>query len=350
MESKKWIRIFLIVLIALLLFAGSLVLIIDPFFHYRAPQSFWKYTLKEERYQNNGILKYFNYDSIITGTSHTENFKTSEFDSLFNCNSVKVSLSGAQFKELANQTRWAINNKKNLKYILYGITYEDILLDKNFSEYKDFPTYLYDDNILNDYKYIFNVSALKCALKNLIYTINNYKNTSFDEYANWNSIFPFSKEETLKEYKRIESKLDAKNLTKEERKTIEENLKQNFIDIINLNKDIKYYIFFAPHSIAWWDQANQTGDILKYLEAEEIFINTLLEFDNVKLYSFFNKYDLICNLDKYRDLTHYSEDVNSQILKWIKNDEYLITKENKDGYLKEEREFYLSYDYDAIFE
>lgn len=75
----------------------------------------------------------------------------------------------------------------------------------------------------------------------------------------------------------------------------------------------------------------------------------MLEYDNVKLYSFFNNYDLICNLNNYKDTAHYSEKINSQILQWIKNDEYLITKDNVDEYLEQEREFYLNYDYDSIF-
>lgn len=350
MESKKWLKIFFVIIIILLLIEGSTVFIVDPFFHYHAPSKWIKYTIDNERYQNNGILRYFDYDAIITGTSHTENFKTTEFNNLFNCNSVKVSLSGAQAKELGNQIKNAIKYNYKLKSVVYGITYEDILLDKDFTEYTTFPTYLYDDNILNDYKYIFNVSALKSAFQNIIYTVKKHKNSTFDEYTNWNSLFTYSKEEVLRRYNRIKDKEDIEKLPQDEEITVNENLKQNFIDVINLNKNITYYIFFTPHSIVWWDQANQTGNILKYLEAEEIFINTLLELDNVKLYSFFNNYDLICDLNNYKDITHYSGDVNSQILKWIKNDEYLITKNNKDEYLKEEREFYLNYDYDAIFE
>ena len=75
----------------------------------------------------------------------------------------------------------------------------------------------------------------------------------------------------------------------------------------------------------------------------------LLDYSNVKIYSFFNNFDLICNLDNYKDYTHFDGKINSQILNWIKNDEYLLTKENKDEYLKAERDFYLNYDYDSIF-
>ena len=58
---------------------------------------------------------------------------------------------------------------------------------------------------------------------------------------------------------------------------------------------------------------------------------------------------MICNLDNYKDIMHYSEDINSHILEWIKDDEYLLTKENAGEYLKNEKEFYMNYNYESIF-
>ena len=48
----------------------------------------------------NSKAKHFDYDAIITGTSMTENFLSSEFDSLFGVNSVKTTFSGASYKEI----------------------------------------------------------------------------------------------------------------------------------------------------------------------------------------------------------------------------------------------------------
>lgn len=49
-------------------------------YHYHAPLEDFAYLLdrNNERYQNYGILSHFSYDTIITGTSLTENFKSSE--------------------------------------------------------------------------------------------------------------------------------------------------------------------------------------------------------------------------------------------------------------------------------
>jgi len=351
-SSKKWLTIFFSIIIICALLVAIVVFVVDPYFHYHAPVSFLSYNFNGrsyERYVNNGIVKNFDYDAMIVGTSHTENFKTSEFNELWGCNSIKVPLSGAEFKELAEQTEVAIRHNNNLKYILTFLTYQDILNDKDAVRYEDYPTYLYDENIFNDYKYLFSGQALKKSIKNILYTLQNKETTSFDEYANWNDKYTYSKKKVLRKYERVADKVPATSLTNEEKDRVIGNINQNLVELAKANPDIEFYFCLAPNNIAWWDSVSQSGEILKYLEAEEILINSLLELDNVKLYSFFNNYSLTCNLNYYRDFYHFSEDVNSQILKWVKNDEYLITKENATEYLEQEKEFYLNYNYDAIF-
>ena len=72
-------------------------------------------------------------------------------------------------------------------------------------------------------------------------------------------------------------------------------------------------------------------------------------YDNIKLSSFFNNYNLICDLENYKDMLHYGEDINSKILLWVFNGDYQITKDNYQGYCEGERTFYLNYDYEKIF-
>ncbi len=361
MNSKKWVKIFFIIMITLLFLVATTVLVIDPYCHFHKPLNFLAYRLENGQYTNNGLLRQYEYDSIITGVSHSSNFKVSQFNELFNCNSIKVPLSGTEFKELADQLKMIINYKPDLKYVLYGLNYMDILHDKDLQTYPEYPTYLYDDDILNDCRYLFSGPVLKKIFKDVIlFTLTNHKTTNFDEYDSWeyyktldgeNIAELYSKESALEDYDRKEAVPDNEisGLNDEEKNKVMENFNQNLIDIIKDNPNIKFYLFLAPHSIVFWDSAKQSGNIQKYLEAEEILINNLLEFSNVKLFSFFNNYDLICNLDNYMDVEHYSGKISEQILNWIKNDEYLITKENKEDYLKSERNFYLNYDYDKLF-
>ena len=87
-----------------------------------------------------------------------------------------------------------------------------------------------------------------------------------------------------------------------------------------------------------------------WLEDEQTATELLLECPNVKLYNFFDRYDVICNPGYYCDDGHYNAEVNSMMLSWISQDIGLVTKENYLDKLETEREFYSGYDYDSIYE
>ena len=78
MNAKKFNIIVTGVVVFILFIIGAGTYMIDPLFHYHEPVEGLKYPINDERYQNDGIIKHFEYNAIITGSSMTENFKTSE--------------------------------------------------------------------------------------------------------------------------------------------------------------------------------------------------------------------------------------------------------------------------------
>ena len=86
------------------------------------------------------------------------------------------------------------------------------------------------------------------------------------------------------------------------------------------------------------------------IDAEQLSIEELLKAPNIKLYSFCNNFELVCDLDNYKDQAHYGEWVNSWILEWIKSGEWRLTKDNYLEYLREIRNFYNNYDYSSLRE
>ena len=142
-------------------------IIVAPFFHYHQQLPGLFYILSRERYQNDGILKHFDYDAIITGTSMRENFKTSEFDKLFKANSIKVPFSGATFKEMNDNIKTAYRTNHQVKYVVRSLDTYKFLSDKNNmrNDLEFYPEYLYNDDYLDDFKYFFMSMLQKQHLK-----------------------------------------------------------------------------------------------------------------------------------------------------------------------------------------
>ena len=326
------------------------MVIADPYFHYHGKIPGMKYRIYNERYINPGIMKHFEYDAIITGTSMNQNFKTSQMDSLFGTNAIKVPFSGAGFKEIRENLERAFESDNEIQYVLWGIDYVGLAKDADYVAYEDYPDYLYDNNILNDAPYVWNKEILfSGVLSNILMTLRGEETTSFDEYASWDvgRGWDFIKKTY---FRSVEIQPMENGLTEEEIKTVEENIRNNIVALAKEHPETKFLLFYSPYSILYWDIIYRDGTLEKQLEAEKITSELLLECENIELYNFFDKTDIVCNLDNYQDGLHYVNDINDMIMTWIAKGEGRITKDNYKDIIEWEREYYMNYDYDAIYQ
>ena len=351
--NKKYAILCLLFVLTFSLVFATITYIYDPFFHYHKPYSWVSYNLNYQRYQNDGILKHFDYDAIIIGSSMIENSKSSELDEIFNVHSVKIPLSGASNKEINNHIETAIKYNDNIKLIIRGLDMHrmDASAENMRYDYDYYPWYLYDELLYNDVKYVLNKSILfKYIIPTIRKTNLHQLSTTFDDYSKWYNIRTFSKEELLKNYDRLKQAHEKVDITDVDIKNINENTTQNVLDIAKSNPQIDFYVFVPPFSIYFWDSLNQEGTLEKMLDTIDIVFNLLVGQDNIHLYSFNAEKDIILNADIYKDIYHYNEKVNSLMLNWIKNGYDEINKDNIDKYLKDIRDFFTNYQYDILFE
>lgn len=341
-----------------LIFAGFMMstvaflnFVVDPCFHYRESNEKLTYILDNQRYINDGISKYFTYNAIITGTSMTEKFKSTEVDEIFNVNSIKTPFSGATYKEINEFLERAISYNNDVILIIRGLDTYNVLNEKDKMKYDSYPDYIYDDNKLNDINYLLDKFILKKTVFNVIApTFKGAQSTTFDDYSNWHTDSVYGKDAILNNFERKEKSTDVLELTLEDIETINTNISQNVTQLAIENPNIEFYMFYTPYSILYFDNLNQMGTIEMQIDALEYATSLILEVDNIKLFSFFDNYDIITNFDNYRDYTHYSEDINTIILEKMNEDEGLLTKSNYKEHFNILRDFYLNYDYEAIYD
>lgn len=354
---KRWNICVLGGILFIFLIIGGTTVYLDPVFHYHAPLNGYAYPLDDERYQNDGIVRHFNYNAIITGTSMTENFKTSECDELFGMKeaitSIKVPFAGAPYKEINDNLERAFEANAEIKLVIRGLDYISMTDDKDavWDGVRDYgyPEYLTNDNIFDDVQYLFNKEIfINKTLKVLECTQDGKSTTSFDDYMFWSDNMEYGKDVVLDGYERGERLETEREFTEEERIRMLDSLRQNVTDLVEQHPDVEFYIFFPPYSICYWDVLNQKGQINWRINAEKCAIEELLKHSNIKLFSFCTEYEMVCNLDNYRDKYHYGGWINSRMLEWMSKDIHLLTEENYQEYIENIREFYQSYDYDKL--
>lgn len=346
---KKWFQKCIFFMLLTLFFIFALVWIVDPYFHFHRPFSFIKYRLYEERYINDGIGRNFDYDAIITGTSMAQNYKVSELNELFNVNAVKMTFSGAGYKEISDNIDRALTRNPSVKKVFYSMDYNGFIREKNWAGYESYPTYLYDDNPINDVAYVFNKDVLfHGVLTNVVMTVSGSESTTMDEYSSF--VRPTGIEHLMQYSDRYDINEDIPSYLYEyDYNLLVENIDQNIVQLASKYPDVEFYIFYPPYSICYWDKLFMDSGSLRQFQAEEKVAEMLLECPNIKLYNFNNQYDIITDMDNYSDREHFTADINSLVLQWLNEGTGLINKDNYLLRLEEEIDYYTNYDYDSVY-
>lgn len=345
---KKW-NLFTLLTIGVILGVMALVVvIIDPYWHFHGPVETFSYRLGNGRYMNDGILMNYDYDTIIIGTSMSENFKTSQWESLTDDSAVKVPFFGAYYKELHDTLERAYNYSDSIQNIIWGLDYNQLTNEWDKKKYEVYLEYLYDDSIWNDGNYLWNKTVLlRGALPDILYTIVNKESTSFDEYGSWEE--ESGKKAVLTSFTPGEGQGNQEEINQEMIEKIEMNVQKNVEDLVKEHPETQFYLFYTPYSIAYWDTLYYSGRLDIQIEATKIFSERLLQYDNVKLYCFFDNYEMICDLDNYVDAGHYNSQVNEKILQWMVDEEYLLTEDNYEQRIEELGQFYREFDYQGYW-
>ena len=362
MSGKKWLRNFLILLIVSFIAVGGVTFFVDPFFHYRAPRDYLYYRLIDERSQNDGITKNFDYDAVITGTSMAENFKASEFDALFGTSSVKLPYSGATYKEINDNLKVSYESGHDLKFVLRTIDYSLLCTDKDLlrEDMGEYPVYLTDKNIFNDVQYLLNLDVFVNYTFPALYGYFNGAipgHTPFDEYNYTGDMNTFSRERVMANIGDFTEPEMESAATDEELLTVRENVEQNIVFLAKEHPETTFIYFFPPYSMAYWGGLKSEGSLKKQIDFTFEATKQMLECDNIHLYSFVFYDEITSDLDNYRDEAHYSPEISDLIISTLYECEtkdnlgdpvLRLTRENYKNYYDKMTEYLTDYDYNSL--
>lgn len=367
MSAKKWFNAIMIMTVLTLLLIGGLVFFVDPFFHYRAPNPSFYYELYDQRSQNDGITKHFDYDAIITGTSMSENFRASQLNEGLGVNAIKVTYSGATYKEINDDLAVSYKSGHSPRYVLRPIDYSLLVRDKDElrEDMGEYPDWITNDNPIDDVKYLLNKDVLlRYALPALFSYFEGKEpgHTSFDDYSYTDGDNKYGKDYVLmgkKSFKEPDTITNPAGLSKE-LEMLDANIEQNVVALARKHPETTFLYFFPPYSMVYWGNLREEGSLDAMLAYKEAAIKQMLECDNIHIYSFTTHTDITTDLSKYRDQAHYNAGVNSFIMDTIIKyengyvntgmlaDSDRITKENVSEYLTTEKALLNGYDYNSL--
>ena len=323
----KFLNIFALTALLLLLAGAVLVLVFDPFYHYHGPVLGLKSVVTKSEYQCIGTIRHFDYDSVMAGSSTAENYNNHWFDQAFGCTTVKAIKSSGTTADLKYylDEAFATHQIKNVFYSLDPFSLDGDP-DNNFVN-ENMPLYLFDTNLLNDVKYLLNKDVLFEDIPYLL-AVNFLEDHDEGTSYNWAQSKTFSKEGTLSHYYRTEEILEMIP-AEEYQQRVDDNIAL-LEEQLQAHPETTWYFFIPPYSMLWWDNAYRTGEMEKYRYLLETSMEVLAAYDNARVYNFMHEEEIVLDLDKYMDLIHFSQQINYYLVEQAAADNslYRVTADN----------------------
>lgn len=331
MNYKQWVRLLPLNMLISVIAIISINYTIDPLQQFRVSTLYpIHFNSQQQRHLNPGLAKTFDYDSIILGTSHTENFIISEVGSKLNFHkTIKLSIVGGTPYEESQLLKVSLKHQ-NIKNVLYGL---DVLIfsgDENKTSIS-FPEYLYKDSYINSIVYLLKFDTTIKSFTALIMPYLEYNKNKFKLEYMYNHGGIYGKGNMLK----MEGKdYQLTNLEEYTFKVLKSSFENNILHLIKSNKKVNFIIFYPPYSIMDYRRLYKAGILHDVILFKKYIYETLGSLDNVQLYDFQIAQEITHNLDNYSDFTHYNQGITSWILQQIKNNNYRVKKSNIDAYSK----------------
>ena len=322
MKRKSWSLLCLAALLGGFLLLSALVIAIDPFQVYHlATRYLPPIDNTSQVYANAGIVRSYEYDSAIVGTSVTENFRPSQMDALLGgrfiklCTSAGTAYTHALLMNLAFETH-------EIRRIVYGLDVYSMIaaLDETGS---DVPLYLYDRNPFNDVQYWLNRSVLGSFLPRCLRTWGQTQDDSIRD-----SMYCWAGRDAYGLIALYNAQFTAPQEVypaDEFVSTALANLETHVLPFITGHPETQFDFFFPPYSAAEWSSMQSKGTLESMLTLRGLCYDALSACSNVTVHDFAAREDWVLDLNNYKDTLHYGQWINDAIVEAIADGSCAVT-------------------------
>lgn len=313
---KRYLIWFFSLTIAVGGFICAFIYFLDPLYLYHKLDDD-NYYGATERYQMPGLVKNLDYDTLLVGTSMGRNFVESEVDEKLNVNSFNGSLPASTAREQRMVAELAIKNHE-LKNIIWELNYFSFTNEPDWvvEGASPFPTYMYDDNLINDVKYLLNPYARKMAVINW----NANRNNS-EDFRDPYKLYKFGEgveRFTIDGARSVIDNAAPKQIDETETfEVMKKSFDSNVIPFIERHPEIKFQFFYAPYCIVipastHKNDPRYTEDRINF---KKYVYQSLSKYKNVEVYDFQDSKSVVYNVAHYMsDTIHYYRYINDWII------------------------------------
>ena len=335
--KKKALKRLTICILVCLLVIGGIVCVFDPFYVYHGPLGGAEPVLYNRDYQMPGTVRNFEYDTVILGSSVAENYDSDYVNAQYDAQTIKIIRASGSVADLLYYMEIA-HEENEIKRVFWSLDiFAMISSTKTTFDKTEELEYLHTASPLDDVTYLYNKDILMEEIPLSLAHGMMEINTGGDAY-NWAAEKDFSVAGAMRAYSKPAEIVEEADYSKEA-ELLHQNL-EAVVAEIKAHPETEYIIIFPPYSLMWWDSGYVNGIGELYFMVLEETLPALCELENAKVYYFQDDREIVCDLNNYMDMMHYSPEINQFMLECVVADERRVTSDTVDEVLNRMRETY----------
>lgn len=333
MEKKragKWIVSFFALVLAILIFLSALVFLIDPFFQFRVRDHSY---MLSGWFVSSGLIRNHDYDTLILGSSMTQNFNMDRFREELGAEPLHIGLGGIEPVEMKELIDLAYEAEKADTYYIGVDTYAFTTQ----VEESRYPEYLLREDFLSRCRYFFSYEVwfryLPVDLCLLLLDrlgvelpVKFAYSRSIDRLEDWSLNASYGEERMQGSFPGESHELpqaDTEAIYQQMRSCVD-----RYLDSFHYEKG-EHIFFLVPYSSLYWCDMENSGRMAPYLRAKAYFVEQAIA-RGAAVYDF-QAADFTMDLDNYSDPSHYCPEINDWMVECFANGDCLVNMENFDA-------------------
>lgn len=306
---------------------GLVNFLADPLHFYRTagPSAVWS---ENERYQIPGIAKHVDYETIVVGTSHAENFLPSLVASRLGERAVKLAIAGSTAREqrLVVEKAVSTGRVRHVIWVLDRIAFGKPP-DALGATGDDFPIHLYSEGATTPFVYLLSTDTLALTIDQWL----GRGHRDLDSLNAWYADHAFGVGPVLTDWRRRLATLavlsgrpgggwsDPTAVTRR-------SIAQNLVAPIRANPRVRFDLVFPPYSILSYlaDVARHPAALPARWRYKADVVAATAGLGNVRVFDFQGIEAIARDFTHFKDLEHFDLRIDALILDAIATGEHVV--------------------------
>jgi len=327
MKRPSYSFVFVAVAVLVMATVTAVNFFVDPFTYYHQPWTAINFN-KLHRFSNPGLARQFDYKSVLVGTSHVMELKSSTFSEIIGEPGLNLSMNGSLFREQSELTSLVLRQNK-ASTVYWEMNYPSLNLGDAMNGLgQQFPQYFYTPTIETPFRYLVSFDTLLeswKALKNPgSVTIDNRNQLVKREFSEHRVLQNWDYELGLWNPGLVRYWIDIQKSVESPGSVLEKRL----VPLLENHPRVTFKLFLPPHTLFIYllHDAMGADDFSKWLAFRNQLAGYAEKYPNVELHDFQTDWSTVEDFSLFRDIEHYKSEVLESIFTQVSSQVRLVSE------------------------